>query len=323
MKERQILIGVLALGLLLALAVGLSQAQGPEPPEVVGGAEGEAGAAAIVGDGIPIQGRLTDAGGNPLDGDYTMTFRLYSVSSAGTILCEDIDGPPWNAVSVTNGLFTAYVDDCPADVLNGQQLYLGIKVGDDEEMTPRQRIYSVPYARSLRPGAIISGSQSGSLLLVENTDGGSDSYAVWGQSSGSGFGVVGRSDSGPGVYGWSPSGYAGYFDGDVGQGRADNGLVKAAVYANCGDAGSSITRSFNHVGGTITVANGASTGRCTIDFGFRIDDRYFAATALTAGVGAAARGVSCDWGTDNEKLGCFRWNDAGGGANGEIMVLIY
>jgi len=326
-KERRILVCILALGLLLALAVGLSQAQGPEPPEGDVRPQGETGVTAIVGDAIPIQGRLTDANGDPLpDGDYTLTFRLYDIVGGGTPLCVDVDGPPDDPdsrVHVADGLFSAYMNFCTADVFDGQQLYLGIEVGDDGEMTPRQYIYAVPYAWSLRPGAIISGSKSGSILLVENTDGGGDSYAVWGQSSGGGFGVVGRSDSGPGVYGWSPSGYAGYFDGDVGQSRADDGLVKAAVYADCGNAGSSITRSFNHVSGTITIANGASAGRCTIDFGFRIDDRYFVATAFTAGVGAAARGVSCDWGADNEKLDCFRWNDAGSGANGGIMVLIY
>jgi len=328
MKERRILVCVLALGLLLALAVGLSRAQGPEPPEGDVRPQGETGVTADVSAVIPIQGRLTDANDNPLpDGDYTLTFRLYDVFSAEDPLCEDTDGPPvepLNPVPVANGLFTAYIDSCTSSgIIDGRQLWLGIEVGSDGEMEPRQRILPVPYAWSLRPGAIISGSKSGSILLVENTDGGGDSYAVWGQSSGGGFGVVGRSDSGPGVYGWSPSGYAGYFDGDVGQSRADDGLVKAAVYAECSDSGSVITRAFNHVSGTITIANGASAGRCTIDFGFRIDDRYFVATAFTAGVGAAARGVSCDWGADNEKLNCFRWNDAGSGANGGIMVLIY
>jgi hypothetical protein len=317
MKGRRILVCVLALGLLLALAVGLSQAQGfgPEDGDL---AQMEAAVAARVMGSIPIQGHLADDQGNPIDGSHPMTFRLYNSSSLGaTALCTDTD-----TLDIDNGLFSTYISDCD-EYVTGQQLFIGIEVGSDGEMIPRQPLYTVPYALSLRPGAVISGSKSGSILLVENTDGGTDSYAIWGQSSGGGFGVVGRSDSGPAVYGWSLSGYAGYFDGDVSQSRADDGLVKAAVYADCGNAGSFITRSFNHVSGTITIANGASEGRCTIDFGFRIDDRYFVATAFTSGVGAASRGVSCDWGADNEKLDCFRWNDAGTGANGKIMVLIY
>lgn len=114
-----------------------------------------------------------------------------------------------------------------------------------------------------------------------------------------------------------------YLWGDVRQNRESDGLVKAAVYAICSDSGSAITRSFNNVSGAITIADGTAEGRCTLDFGFVVNDRYFVATAFTSGIGAAARGISCDWGADSEKLECFRWNAAGDGANGKIMVLVY
>jgi len=55
--------------------------------------------------------------------------------------------------------------------------------------------------------------------------------------------------------------------GNVSQALAADGLVKAAVYAYCSNSGSSIGRSFNHVGGTITISSGAAVGRCTIDLG--------------------------------------------------------
>src|SRR5258706_15797749 len=35
---------------------------------------------------IPYQGRLADAGGNPLDGSYSMTFKLYGLASGGSAL---------------------------------------------------------------------------------------------------------------------------------------------------------------------------------------------------------------------------------------------
>jgi hypothetical protein len=220
MKGRRILISVLALGLLLALAVGLSQAQGSEPPEGAVGAEGEAGVAAIVGDGIPIQGRLTDAAGNPVpDGDYTMTFRLYDVSSEGEPLCEDTHDPGDSPVNVTNGLFTAYMSGCTADVINGQQLYLGIEVGSDGEMTPRQHIYPVPYAWSLRPGAVISDTTSYvGLNRYTSYMGISSMNGIYARASGAlfNYGVYGISEEnwGAGVSGTSHSsnGYGGYFD---------------------------------------------------------------------------------------------------------------
>ncbi|RLC57740.1 MAG: hypothetical protein DRI80_14635, partial [Chloroflexota bacterium] len=88
MKRKQILIGISVLVLLLALAAGLSLAQGPRPPGMKTGVENKTGLAGG-SDYIPVQGRLTDAGGNPLDGTYSLTFRLYDVSTGGTPLCSD------------------------------------------------------------------------------------------------------------------------------------------------------------------------------------------------------------------------------------------
>ena len=211
MKRQQILTSVLVLGLLLALAVGLSLAQEPEPPEE--GAEREMGVAAPamgLDDVVPIQGRLTDASGNPLDGMYSLTFSLYDVSSGGTALCSDIDN-----VEVSNGLFNAEMDYCTASTINGQRLYLGIKVESDAEMTPRQKISAVPYAWGLRPGAIISDTRSSAILNVENYGSGtgvtissSDRYGVDASSSSSGYAaVLGCNDNtGIGVQGVSIGG---------------------------------------------------------------------------------------------------------------------
>jgi hypothetical protein len=236
MKGRQILVCVLALGLLLALAVGLSQAQGPEPPQGEVRPQGETGVTAIVGDVIPIQGRLTDADGNPVpDGDYTLTFRLYDVSSEGEALCEDTDGPPGNlldpAVPVTNGLFTAYMNGCTADVINGRKLWLGIEVGSDGEMEPRQGIYPVPYAWSLRPGAVISDTYTyvqmngtapeflANVGIHGKATGALGSIGVYGTVDGAGAGVLGKSSSG--------YGFGGYFE--------NSGAGGVGLYARAGD----------------------------------------------------------------------------------------
>jgi len=167
MKNQRIPIGLLVLGLVLALAVGAIQAQGPVQEEGAGAAEIEAGAA--VSSIVPIQGRLTDASGTPLTGNYSVRARLYDVSTGGTALCEDTD-----TVNADNGLFNMRMSFCTASDIDGKQLFLGIKVGSDPEMTPRQAIYPVPYAWTVKPGAIIKGADSylfvpGSAFVKNNS----------------------------------------------------------------------------------------------------------------------------------------------------------
>jgi len=197
MKEK-IFVVVLALGLfLLALAVvpGLAQGEGDDPPPPVESSQVRASARSYR---IPVQGRLTDSSGDPLDGYYSVTFRLYNVSSGGTALCDDS-----RTVSVDEGLFSTYMQGCSA--INGQQLYLGVQVGDDPEMTPRQHVGNVPYAWSLRPGAVISYTLSSDAIVhIENhasTGRGLRAYAM--SESGKNYGVVGASRS--------SEGYGGYF----------------------------------------------------------------------------------------------------------------
>jgi hypothetical protein len=123
---------------------------------------------------------LTNASGNPLNGSYNITARLYDALTGGTELCGAM-----YSVMVTNGLFNMNIDNCEALDISGAQLYLGIKVGDDPEMTPRQPIYPVPYAWSLRPGAIINNTAaSGHGLEVISTAGsGASGTALWAENS--------------------------------------------------------------------------------------------------------------------------------------------
>jgi hypothetical protein len=150
-------------------------------------------------------GRLTEANGNPISGTRTITFTLYDSSVGGLAMCQDVD-----PVTVNNGLFSARMGFCTASDINGRQLYLGIQVGSDPEMTPRQAILPVPYAWSLRPGANISGTVAGDAIVhAENSasDGrGLRGYAT--SASGVNYGVVGRSSS--------PDGYGGYFSNTAG-----------------------------------------------------------------------------------------------------------
>ena len=164
-KGQRMLMGLLIVGLVLILAVGLTQAQELNPEDETTPEE-EAGVSSIV----PIQGRLTDASGNTLNGSHSVTARIYDVGSGGTALCDDTD-----AVTVENGLFNMDMHFCSPTDISGDQLYLGIQVGSDPEMTPRKAIYPVPYAWTVKPGAIIKGANSyvfvpGNMFFKNNSN---------------------------------------------------------------------------------------------------------------------------------------------------------
>jgi hypothetical protein len=97
----------------------------------------------------PYQGRLADSAGNPITNSLSMTFRIYSAPSGGTVLWEEKwDGA--NSVQVSDGLFNIMlgsITPLPQSlVTSNTSLWLGIEVGTDTEMTPRVQLGSVPFA---------------------------------------------------------------------------------------------------------------------------------------------------------------------------------
>ena len=85
--------------------------------------------------------------------------RIYDVSSSGTALFTETHNP----VTVSNGIFNILLGSVDTNVnpLNlsfSTQYYLGITVGADPEMLPRQPLAASPYAlravtaESLAPG---------------------------------------------------------------------------------------------------------------------------------------------------------------------------
>lgn len=176
---------------------------------------------------IPIQGRLTDSEGRALDGDYSITFSLYDSYSSTIPLCAQN-----RLVQVREGLFNSYFEAVGCSI-DGRQLYLGIQVEDDEEMSPRQYVDNVVYAWTLRPGAVISDTLSTAILHIENwaaTGRGLRSYAM--SESGANYGVVGASRS--------PEGFGGYFynnGGGVGVAASSNSAASPGVRATGIDSG--------------------------------------------------------------------------------------
>jgi hypothetical protein len=98
---------------------------------------------------LSYQGYLTDAGGEPLHGEVDITFRLYNVLTGGTSLWTEAHTGV-NAVPVEDGLFNVMLgslNPITGDVWSNGASYLGVQVGNDVEMDPRELVGTVPHAR--------------------------------------------------------------------------------------------------------------------------------------------------------------------------------
>jgi hypothetical protein len=122
---------------------------------------------------INYQGYLTNTSGNALDTTVAMTFKLYTDSLAGSLLWTETRP----SVTVTDGLFNVrlgQVTSLSDAVFNNAQVWLGITVGSNSEMTPRSRIVSVGY--SYRVGTVdgaTGGTITGKLNVgLDNTNAG-------------------------------------------------------------------------------------------------------------------------------------------------------
>jgi hypothetical protein len=91
------------------------------------------------------QGRLLDLAGGGVDADVAFVFTIYDAPTAGTALWTETQ-----TVTVDQGYFSARLGETTAfgaTLFDGSKtLYLGVKVGTDAEMAPRQAITSVPFA---------------------------------------------------------------------------------------------------------------------------------------------------------------------------------
>jgi hypothetical protein len=121
---------------------------------------------ATLSQSINYQGKITDSSGNPLSGTQSITFRFYETSSGVTALLTIPQ-----TVQCTDGVFSTTLT-CPPALFYGDARWLGITVGSDPEMTPRQEIRPVPYALSIRPGANILSFETNNALSVSNAGGG-------------------------------------------------------------------------------------------------------------------------------------------------------
>jgi hypothetical protein len=119
---------------------------------------------------ITYQGVLANADGVPIDVETDVTFSIYTVSSGGSAIWTE-------TIAVTpdaNGVFTVELGlttPLTTSFFSGGRRYLGIKVGTDAEMSPRQVITSSPYSISTQgiPDNSVNSSKilNGSVNVVD------------------------------------------------------------------------------------------------------------------------------------------------------------
>ncbi len=228
---------LLILALMLTLPAGFTAAQGPQDPESV--------PASITGGSMAntftYQGSLEE-GGTLANGSYDFIFKLWESSAPAASLVDTLNAVGGSsAYLVEDGFFSFHLIPATkslSEVFDGGERWIQVQVRPTGTGTyttlPRQALAGVPYAWSLRPGAVITGTiATGSTLYVGNAYNGTNyfdgsaiyaeshasfsptiyalhngnGYALWGNSNSAMATVrAGNSGSGPAVYARSLSG---------------------------------------------------------------------------------------------------------------------
>jgi hypothetical protein len=235
---------------------------------------------AVVPNTLTYQGYLTDAAGAPIDGVVNISFGIFTVATGGT--------PQWadtQLVTVARGLFHVELGN-PANPfpmgLFETPLFLGIAVGGDPEMTPRQPITTVGFAFKADDADSLQGQSAESLdqsahvadtnnphavtaaqigavpdsAPLELSDGTPFGSAIHGTHTGNGNGVRGdTSSASAGVYGANTGSGSGVYGTTSGGGNAVYGWNSAT--GNIGFLGGSQIGAYG--GGVYSGVYGVST----------------------------------------------------------------
>ncbi|MEJ5167092.1 MAG: hypothetical protein WHV67_08720 [Thermoanaerobaculia bacterium] len=185
---------------------------------------------------INYQGVLRDASGNPLQGNFSMVFRFYNSQTGGTLLWEETyDLSHLPQINVSNGLFSVQLGDISHKTAGSEinfsnvfskysDVYLGVQVGTDAEMTPRIKVISSAFSQNANT---FDGRESDYFLntssttqtktgkVIFNATGSNYGVEAYGMTSGgyfkdndgSGYASIGISDSGIRAYGNTEGGY--------------------------------------------------------------------------------------------------------------------
>lgn len=201
---RSFLVVLAVFAAVLGLAVGINLARASNT------AVSPSSITAAAGTAFTYQGYLQKSGSG-VTSTCDFQFSLYDASTGGSQVGSTVTK---SSVSVANGLFTTELD-FGSSAFDGNARYLQIAVkcsGESSYTTLNGRVAlnPAPYAMSLRPGAIINGTDTtGRVLTVRDT-----------ATSGFTFGVFSQSDSteGTGVMGYGAVGVHGQSDSTAGSG---------------------------------------------------------------------------------------------------------
>lgn len=112
---------------------------------------------------LNYQGRLMYQAGQPVtDGQYTVTFRLYTAASGGNMVWEE-----QQTVAAQNGYFNTVLGNTAAltPSMFSQPLWAGMQIGTNAEMTPRQKLSTAAYAMTVADGAITTEKLGDSAVI--------------------------------------------------------------------------------------------------------------------------------------------------------------
>ncbi len=233
MKTRQILAGILALGLMVTLMLGLTWAQ-------------ERGPRTALGTAFTYQGRLTDAGGLVND-QCDFQFSLWDAAGSGDPPSggTQIGATQFKTnVEVAEGLFTIPDLDFGSTAFAGQARWLEIAMrcpagdGTYAALAPRQGLTPAPQALYAANAGLLDGQEGAYYLNASNVNAGTlptDRYSAHADLA--------------------VEGYLGNASGDLAQ---NNGAVQTNLNADLLDgqhAGAFAGASHTHLGETWTGSN--------------------------------------------------------------------
>ena len=93
---------------------------------------------------LNYQGIVSDETGNPSNGTFSIQFAIYNAPAEGAALWTEI-----REIEIIKGNFSVLLGETtpfPVNLFSKPMLYLGVRIGEDPEMTPRQRLGSVGSA---------------------------------------------------------------------------------------------------------------------------------------------------------------------------------
>ena len=128
---------------------------------------------------LSYQGKLTDTLGVPVpDGNYALTFRLYTAASGGSAFWTEPQ-----TIMVKSGLFSALLGAVTpiSSLPDAGALYLSLQVAAGSELSPRLRIASAAYAFLTARAAdadLLQGKDTTALWNAKTLQG-KDTAALW------------------------------------------------------------------------------------------------------------------------------------------------